>query len=395
MSSSWKFTTALFCGFSVAFGALGQITKLPYADTTRGNYFGTSVALDGQRAIVGASGEKSCDTGGGAAYIYEFADSTGQWRQTARLVPRDCEQGLAFGRKVALHGRTALVAASQEFFANERSNAVYVYGMTDTGKWEQTERLTNRGNSQNEGAAGTAIAVHHNRALFTTGGDPSSGNEKDGAIYLYEKNTSTWNLAHRLTGSGTTGRGIFGGNAALYMDILAVASNGYFRQRTGSVHLFEFDQDESWSEVARLEGIRDFFISLDLYGNELIVGQSRGGSRESGEAILFARDSTGNWIKTATLSPPSPYRKGAFGTEVALYEDRALVVGYDEQLRLDFNVDRVVYIYARRDGQWHYQGILDIGESSFGSSIDLHGRTALIGAAGSADVGKAYIIQIP
>ena len=77
---------------------------------------------------------------------------------------------------------------------------------------------------------------------------------------------------------------------------------------------------------------------------------------------------------------------------MALHRDRALVVGYDEQLRMDFNVDRVVYVYARHDGTWHYQGILDIGESAFGSSIDLYEKTALIGAAG---VGEAYVIRIP
>ena len=79
---------------------------------------------------------------------------------------------------------------------------------------------------------------------------------------------------------------------------------------------------------------------------------------------------------------------------MALYGDRALVVGYDEQLRLNFNVDRVVYIFARSNGQWHYQGIIDIGEAAFGTSIDLYKQTALIGAAGSTDAGAAYVIQI-
>ena len=395
MNSTWKFATLLVWILSPILIAQGQITKLPYADTTSGNYFGTSVALDKQRAIIGASGEQSCGAGSGAAYIYELSDSTGQWREIARLVPQDCEPGLAFGRKVAIHGRIALVATSQDFFADERSNAVYVYEENDAEEWLQTARLTSKINSQREGVTFEAIAVHRDRVLLTTGGDPSPSNEKDGAVYLYGKNDEKWTLEHRLVGSGDIRRGVFGGNAALHLDILAVASSSYFGERAGSIHLFELGQDRSWSEVARLGGIRDFFISLDLYENELIVGQAQAGSRESGEATLFAQDSTGAWIKTATLIPPTPYRKGAFGTEVALYEDRALVVGYDEQLRLNFNVDRVVYIYARHNGQWQYQGIIDIGEASFGSSIDLYGKTALIGAAGGADAGKAYVIQIP
>lgn len=361
-----------------------QIVKLPHADTTNGNYFGTAVALHGTRAIVGASGETSCDVGGGAAYIFEFTE---YWKKIARLLPSDCEQGLAFGRKVAINKSIALVAASQDYFASIRPNAVYVFEETDTGEWIQTARLSNR-----EETAVAAVAIDNHHALFTTAGDPTPHRQKDGTVYVYEKRDDTWIKKHQLSGSGNAQRGVFGGDTALHSEILAVASSSYFSKSSGSVYLFEPDAQGSWSEVARLGGMKDFFISLDLYGNELIVGQSKAGIGESGRAILYTRNPAGAWISTATLTPPTPYRKGAFGTEVALHRDRALVVGYDEQLRMDFNVDRVVYIYARQDGIWHYRGIIDIGESSLGSSIDLYENTALIGAAG---IGEAYVIKIP
>ncbi len=387
-----RFGMVLVWGANLTFCAWGQITRLPHADTTSGNYFGTAVALDGHRAIVGASGEKSCGDGGGAAYIFELTDSTGYWEKTARLLPNDCDAGLTFGQKVAIEGHVALVAASQEYFATQRSNAIYVFEVNDKGEWTQTARLTSEGDF---GAIGTAVAMHNHRALITTSGDPTPNSQKDGVAFIYEKENERWSLAHQFTGSGNIRRGIFGGNAALHENIVAVASSAYFSRRAGSVYIFELDPDGFWSESAHLEGIEGFYISLDLYGNELLVGQSRGGSRESGQATFFTRDSTGAWLKTATLAPPTPYRKGAFGTEVALYKDRALVVSYDEQLRLNFNVDRVVYIYARRDGRWHYQGIIDIGEASFGNSIDLYENIALVGAAGSSDPGKAYVIRIP
>ncbi len=373
----------------------GQITKLPYPDTTQGNYFGTSVALDGKWAIVGASGENSCDIGSGAAYIYELSDSTGYWRESARLIPEDCQQGLAFGRKVAIDGRIALVTGSREFFGNERPNAVYVYERNHDEQWVQTARLTSESDHQKEGAAGEDIDIVDDQILITTSGDPTPDNERDGTVYLFKKDDQTWSLSGQLEASGTTDRGIFGGNATLYDNILAVASSSYFSRRSGSVFLFQLDQYGDWSEIAQLGGMQGFFISLDLYEKELIVGQPQAGDRESGQATLFAQDSTGAWQMTATLTPPTPYRKGAFGTEVALYKDLALVVGYDEQLRLNFNVDRVVYIYARHEAQWQYRGIIDIGDASFGSSIDLDGHTALIGAASGSDFGKAYVIIIP
>lgn len=388
-----KFGAILIGGLGCTFCVQAQITRLPHADTTSGNYFGSSVALDGPRAIVGASGEASCGVGAGAAYIFELADSTGYWHEKARLIPSDCEEGLAFGRKVALDGNVAVVAGSQEYFAAERSNAVYVFERNDDGNWIQTGRLTSTGHNR-EGPAGAAVAVRDDRILFTTAGDATLGNQLHGTAYIYEKVNSTWTLKQRVTGSDDVSAGIFGGNAVLHVNRLAVAGSAYFNRRAGSVYLFESDRDSSWSEVARLGGIEGFSISLDLHGDELLVGQTGAGRNESGQATLFARDSTGAWLKTATLEPPAPYRKGAFGTEVALYGDRALVVGYDEQLRLNFNVDRVAYIFARSNGQWHYQGIIDIGEAAFGNSIDLYKQTALIGAAGSTDAGAVYVIQI-
>ena len=392
---TWIAGCVVICALRLTVCANGQITKLPHADTTGGNYFGTSVALDKHQAIVGASGEDSCGIGGGAAYIFAFTDSTGLWTPSARLTPSDCEPGLAFGRKVAINDRTALVAASQEYFGDVRPNAVYVFEKQAPGQWIQTARLTSSSNLSREMNAGAAVAIQGDQILFTTAGDPTPENQRDGAAYLYEKKEDRWRLTHQLIGSGTVQRGIFGGNAVLDANVLAVASSSYFSGRSGSVYIFESDLEGSWAEVARLGGIKDFYISLDLHKNNLIIGQAKSGPAESGIATLFARDSTGSWINTATLEPPTPYRKGAFGTEVALYGDRALVVGYDEQLRLNYNVDRVVYIYARRNGRWHYQGILDIGEAAFGSSIDLYGTTALIGVADAEAPGKAYIIKIP
>ncbi|MCY4000134.1 MAG: FG-GAP repeat protein [Bacteroidetes bacterium] len=396
MTQLWRFSFLMLCSLNIVVGIHAQIIKLPYADTTSGNYFGTSVALDGKWAIVGASGETSCDVGGGAAYVYQLTDSTRSWNEVARLAPQHCEAGFAFGRKVALHGRTALVTASQEFFGQQNPNPIFVYELNDDGSWLEATRISNSsGNDQRLSNVATDIDIFQDRLLYTTGGDPTPDNEQDGAVYVYNQTNGIWSLGHRLVGSGTINRGIFGGSSTLYQDIIAVASSSYFSRRSGSVYIFELGQDRSWSEVAQLRGIQGFFISLDLYRDELIIGQPEAGSRESGQATLFRRDSLGAWLQTATLEPPTPYRKGAFGTEVALYEDRALIVGYDEQLRLNFNVDRVVYIYARREGQWHYQGILDIGEASFGSSIDLYGKTALIGSASGSDVGKAFIITIP
>ena len=373
--------------------AISQIMRLPHPDTTRGNYFGTSVALDGPQAIVGASAEASCGENSGAAYVFALNDSTGYWVKQARLIPSNCESDLFFGRRVALHGDHALVASSRKYFAAEKHNTVYYYHRDSTGVWNEIQQLT-IAHEAHEGVFGYGLALEQELAVLTTSGDVAN-NRYSGAAYIYELRDKQWTLVTRLSPSGRHQSGIFGGNVTLLDHHLAVASGGYFSQRSGSVHIFESDDTQTWTENAQISNIEDFFISVDGHDDEVLIGQSQAGTNKSGIATLYARDSTGTWRLTATLRPPTPYSDGAFGTEVALSGDRALVVGYDEQLRLDFNVDRVVYVYMRKNQQWHYQGIIDIGQVAFGTSVDLDGHTAIIGASSAAAPGAAYVIRIP
>lgn len=377
--------------------ARAQIDKLPHPDTTRGNFFGVAVAMDGDRALVGASGEDSCGNNAGAAYLYERADSTGLWLQTARLRPAKCVPGEFFGRSVSLSGNRALVAASAEFFASEASNAAYLFEQDTSGVWKQVARLTVTPREK-EGAFAAAVSLDGDRALITTWGDPSDG-RYHGAAYIFERDpaTHTWVQTARLQGSGSTRKGIFGGAAALDGDRVAVAASTYFREKPGSVYIFErHPTTGQWQEQAHFRGIDEFFISLDLEGDHLLVGESKAGRNNAGAATLYARDETGTWDLAATLKPATPYDHGGFGAVVSLDGDRALIAGYDEQLGHEFNIDRVVYVFEPdpEQGTWSQQHVVDIGEVAFGTAVDLDGAMALIGNASEAKPGAAYVVKL-
>ena len=379
-----------------ALPARAQIDKLPHPDTTRGNFFGAAVSVDRDRVLVGASSEDTCAEDAGAAHIYERDASTRTWRRVAHLLPEDCAAGLFFGRSVALSGDRAIVASTRSYFASALRNAAYVFERDSTGEWRQRAKLTARGEDE-EGPAGASVSLVGDRALLTTWGDTAEG-RYGGAAYVfeYDPDTKEWREAARLTGSGGIARGIFGGDAALGQDRLVVGSSAYFEQRPGSIYIFERSPEGIWSEAARIGDIDDFFISVDIDNDHILVGESREGRGQSGLATLYARDASGQWRLRETLQPPTPYRHGGFGSEVALSGDRALVVGYDEQLRLDYNIDRVVYVYAfdPESATWAYQGIIDIGNVAFGSAVDLDHRVAVIGAAADESTGAAYVVRL-
>ncbi|QXD16633.1 FG-GAP repeat protein [Rhodocaloribacter litoris] len=378
--------------------ARAQIFKLPPPDTTAGNFFGVAVALDGDRALVGASGAGSCGENAGAAYLYERDPARNEWRLQARLLPSDCKAGQFFGRAVALSGDRAVVAAFRPFFSTALSNAVYVFEHNPvTGLWEETARLTSN-RTEEEGAFAASVALDGDRLLVTAAGDPA-GRRYGGAAYLFEREPGgRWKQQARLTGDDDLRYGLFGTDGDLDGDRVVVAASTYFANRPGSIYLFERNPASgAWEKVARFGHIDDFFISVDLSGDRVIVGESRDGPHGSGRATLFERNAEGRWQQTATLAPTQPYKQGGFGTEVALDGDRALVVGYDEQLSFEFNIDRVVYVFAYdpESRSWEQKRILDVGEVAFGSAIDLDGPWALIGQASEQKPGQVYLARLP
>ena len=117
----------------VGSGAIwSQQAELNPSDGARSDLFGLSVAVSADTAVVGAFGK---DTQTGAAYVY--ARSGTSWSQQAELIASDGATGDEFGASVALSGSTVLVGA---WLHNSRIGAAYVY--VRSPKWTQEAELT-------------------------------------------------------------------------------------------------------------------------------------------------------------------------------------------------------------------------------------------------------------
>jgi len=85
-----------------------QIHKLLASGGAQGDHFGSSVAVSGNTAVIGAEGD---DNGNGfdSGSAYVFDATTGQ--QLFKLLPSDGAGGDNFGFSVALSGNTAVIGA--------------------------------------------------------------------------------------------------------------------------------------------------------------------------------------------------------------------------------------------------------------------------------------------
>ena len=372
-----------------------QIYNLPRPDTADVSSFGVSVAIDGDYAVVGASAEDECGMNSGAAYVYEQDGRTGSWQRVTRLTPSTCRANAFFGERVDVSGERIIVSASSEFFASEKSNAAYVYERDTSGTWRETARLTGIVGEE-EGLFASGVALDGDRAAVTTSGNMDGAYGGTVYVFEYDGEADLWRRTARLRASRDTETGVLGGTVSLDGNTLAVAASTYFQNRPGSVYVFGYNPaTETWSERALLPGINDFFISLDLHRSRLIVGESRAGDNASGEATLYAAGDGGTWTQVHRLRPSTPYESGAFGSTVSLRDEWALITGYDEQLGQDFNIDRVVYVYKQgEDGSWAQRSIIDIGEVAFGASIDQDASTAIISSVPENEPGSVYVVQL-
>jgi hypothetical protein len=86
-----------------------QEQKLSASTPFSGAQFGSAVAVAGDRILVGAWGDDSAASDGGAAYLYEFDGSA--WSETAKYTLPGAATNDHFGSAVALSGGYAMVGA--------------------------------------------------------------------------------------------------------------------------------------------------------------------------------------------------------------------------------------------------------------------------------------------
>ncbi len=101
------------------------VQEVTASDGTPGDEFGISVVVEGDTAIVGAAYENS---GQGAVYV--FTQANGVWSEAQKLTASDGAANDWFGQSVALDGDTAVVGAPQ--YLNVGNGAAYVFTRSGT-----------------------------------------------------------------------------------------------------------------------------------------------------------------------------------------------------------------------------------------------------------------------
>ena len=173
--------------FDVTTGSLLHTLHSPNAyGTSDSDYFGYSVAISGNYAVVGAHGEKDAGgTNSGKAYIFDA--TTGSLLHTLHnpnaYGPSATDQ---FGYSVAISGNRVVVGAWYEDDApSNDSGKVYIFDAT-TGSLLHTLHNPNAYDTSASDNFGSAVSISGNYAVVGAYGEDDAGGTYSGKAYVYQ-----------------------------------------------------------------------------------------------------------------------------------------------------------------------------------------------------------------
>ena len=169
-------------------GNWGEVTKLLASDAEASDGFGGSVAVSGDTAVVGATGEDAVATFAGAAYVFQ-RDQGGadNWGEVKKLTASDAGTGDLFGGSVAVSGDTAVVGATAEDAGGAEAGAAYVFQRNQggAGNWGELKKLL-ASDAQAADSFGWSVAISGDTAVLGAIFEDAGGTDA-GAAYVFEE----------------------------------------------------------------------------------------------------------------------------------------------------------------------------------------------------------------
>ncbi|MBX3396332.1 MAG: hypothetical protein KF841_13295 [Phycisphaerae bacterium] len=321
-------------------GVWTQESELTAFDATDGASFGKSVAIDGDRIIVGAPVAQASGTPVGA--VYEFTRVGGVWIPGAKYLASTSQASQLFGQSVSLDGNTLFVGAMQDNTGATGAGAAYVFEY-DGATWHETQKLTPSDPSPSA-LFGSSVVVRGDLAVVGAR-LARTGLVLHGAAYIYERVGGVWTFSQKLTASDQVNNSFFG-----------------------------------WS--------------VDISGETIVVGayQTFSGGFQSGAAYVFER-SGGTWQQSQKLAPATPVGGANFGSAVRM-------IG--SSIAIGARGENAVYLFVRQDGSWQQrERITSPGAETgdrLGSSVDWNGTTLIAGAefgeVSATNTGTVHIFDL-
>jgi hypothetical protein len=388
---------------------LVQEDKVNAGDPTGFAFFGRTVAIDGDIAAVGTTGDDEACGGSpmcNAGAVYVYVRDGASWNQQAKIIADDGASGDSFGFSISLSGNTLLIGSVSDDDMGSQSGSAYVY--TRSGSvWSEQAKLTAADGAASD-AFGSSVSINGDTAIIGAFLDDDGGNAS-GSAYVFTRTGGIWTQQDKLTAGDAAIGDEFGWSVSVYGDsaIVGAQKDDDAGGESGSAYVFT-RLGSVWSQEVKLTSDDaaagdEFGQSVSIHGNTVVAGAHYDDDAcldcDSGSAYVFTRTG-GVWSQQAKLTSADSQANDDFGFSVCVHGDTAVI---GARLDDDPGADSgSAYVFTRDTESWSLEkkitGDDTVDADTFGQAVSLDGNRAIVGAVGDDDVfaiaGSAYIFDL-
>lgn len=363
--------------------------KLPENIKRGGDGFGSSVSLTKDRILIGAYGRDDFENNSGSAYIFNYENE--EWSDPIRLNAPDASKYDYFGISVKIRGDRAIVGSYRSDVGQFKDKGAAYYFELQNDQWNFISKFSSTDELSNQ-YFGLSMDMDSNQLMI---GAPGK-NLSRGGIYLYQFDQTRWSLVQTIANSDNRLRDSFG--EAFHVDGNQLIAGVSQRERAYIFEYDEVESmwEEvtilTPHEPSPFGNNTRFGTSVYIHENQCIVGEP---SRSSGAAQVF-RFSDNQWGYEDTLLPNDGPENDRFGLEVIIHDNVAMVSdpyrdGNEGKVYL-FKYDDLENTWERRNT------ILPSNRGFFGMPMRYKNEKLLVGAKGESIfepfLGVTYVYNI-
>ncbi len=377
-NSTWNFTTA---------GITKSLQRKITADNgSSSDYFGKSVAMSGNYAIVGSP---NSNNNIGSAYVYDI--TTGE--EVFYLTPSDGAANDGFGESVAISGKYAIVGAPNK---NSTKGATYVFDLsTDSELYKFTTDDLLDETAYEGDYFGYSVGISSDYIVIGVYGYWDVSADACGCVFVYE--TATGQFVEKLLAEDRMSGDSFG--SSVYMSgnyVFVGAENARVsRVKYGAAYMFDLNTGNQMYKCDT-----DDRQAGDLFGESVcisnsyaIVGAPNNNSNTGGVFVYNLSDGSFSHKITAY----DGIANDVFGYSISAVGDYLIIGAHG-----DDNSTGSAYVYDLTTQSYLNKITANDGSGSdyFGCSVSIAGDYAIIGAYGDdgdddngENSGSIYVVD--
>lgn len=293
------------CGAAHVFERVGstwaEVAKLVAGDADNGDSFGYSVGVSGETVVVGAPDEGDTFFSSGAAYVFRNVDGT--WQEIAKLTASDQAGNDYFGSAVAIDGGKIVVGApGDDTAAGPDSGSVYVFEEIG-GVWMEITRISPVVSAPFDGF-GVSVTISGD----TLAGGSSLDDDlavNQGSVTIFRSIGGVWTEVAMVTALDASADDEFGWRIDYDGVTLVVGSyldNGVARD-SGSAYVFA-EIDNVWTQIDHLTAddaalTDQFSRSVGVSGDFVVCGSWQ-------DNLPGVQDAGSGYVYDLVPDPPPP-----------------------------------------------------------------------------------------